>query len=143
MPASLQPAAALAAGYPKPLELLPLTGRFAACLATNRDRVSLPALADQLVDVLERYVAETAIAQLDPRVRRLLAGAVGRIVDQVDAADRAKAIAAKRRRVDVRGDDRNEAFVIADSELDQQTLDAAGVSLPERVGTMFLQAVRS
>ena len=141
MPASLDNAAAIAAGYPQPLNLAPLTARFAACLATHRDRASLPAIADELVDVLVRYVGETAVDKLDPRLAQAVAAVVGKAIDLVDQRERARLAAnAQTRRIVRRSytDDRNEAFVIADESIDQLSLEAAGVSLPEQVGTLLV-----
>lgn len=141
MPASLDNAAARAAGYPQPLNLAPLTARFAACLATHRDMRSLPAIADELVAVLERYVAETPPGQLDQRLARSIAAAVGKAIDLIDQRERAKLAASAPTRRFVRrtyADDANEAFVIADPDLDQLSLEHAGVSLPERVGTLLV-----
>lgn len=114
--------------------LLPLTARMAARITTDRRGVpaSAPALADELLELIGRYVDETPIEKLDPRLGKIFALASLRALDHVERAAREQAKV--RRRVVKRAKhngDADDLVVIVDPE--QQDLEDAGIPMPTSV----------
>lgn len=117
-----------AAGIPS--TIAPLTARLACRITTDRRSagISAPALADELLDLVARYVEETPVEKLDPRLQHIFAVAGIRALELVE--QRAAAARAAKRRVIKAARHVDDQVVIID--LEQQDLEYAGVPLHVR-----------